>query len=224
MSPKAAVPSSITKATEWLKLFNAKLIEKYGHISGSNRAAYWRFLVKSMGLIKNSEPVTRVIAVVGIAIHANIPMLPPQAYSGMMRSVGQTTGFNLVVAPVDASNDKNIPDVVAQAIQGLPSVDSEGVSPLPAEVRKYLIDRVYKDLKSHNKHIGVWVHGSGGELSYWEKDFDDLAEELAVKLGLTQEERSFVDEIVVIELQGRKRRSQAAVMNMMQGFAQTTME
>jgi hypothetical protein len=123
----------------------------------------------------------------------------------------------------DASNDKDVPDAVDQAIQGLPSVDSDGVSPLLAEVRKYLIDHAYKDLKCQHKHIGGWVHGSGGELSYWERHLNDLAEDLAIKLGLTAQERNAVTNIIADELRGRRLRSQAAMMNMMQGFMQNGM-
>jgi len=221
------VNHSIQRAQNWLNLYNDKLDKKFGGTltSSKDRARYWRFILRGLDTVQSDEdPVTRLIAVVGVAKFADSAgMLPPGASARMMQRAGEGAGVN-VYAPSptgrDDVDDARIPRTITQAIDFLPGVDDSGVSPLAVDVREYLRDNVYMTLMNSNRNIGNWVHGSGGELDYWEKDLCDLADELALKLGLTSKEREEAGRAAAVEAAEREERTNASMLNFLQTLQQ----
>lgn len=119
----------------------------------------------------------------------------------------------------DNVNDARIPQILTTAIGNLPGIDSNGVSPLPVDVREFLRDESYMLLVNNNCNIKGWVYGTF-ELDYWGKDFADLAEELAVKLGLTDKERNVANTAASQEAQERQDSYNAGVMNFLQTISE----
>jgi hypothetical protein len=195
-------PEAVTLAVTWLKLWNEKLDTTFGSVISLRtkpRARYWRFLVNSIENPKvkdASNPVIQLFVVVGIAIHANRGFLPPSASDKMYSNINKSLGVNFVSGSSPATgkdivDDKKIPEAISRSIDRFAAIDS--TNKVPDETRKFLIDHVYKLLKLNNGSIRGWVHGEGYELKYWKKDFNDFAEVLAVKLKLTMDERTKVE-------------------------------
>jgi hypothetical protein len=211
------IDPSIFRAVKWLEIFNGMMVSKFGRTySSAERTKYWGFLVDSLHKAESeSDPVTRLVAVVGVAEKAGMSgLLPPQPYVDMMRQVGENVQIRMHIEPPKVQvNDEQIPKIVSEAIAFLPGVDKKGVSPLPVGVREFLIHTVCLQLRNANEpNVGDWVHRSG-ELKNWDKDFNDLAEELASKLGLTTKERDALELAVAEESSRREEMKIAAMQN-----------
>ena len=219
-----AFPFVISKAIYWVQLFDRHIKTKFSIINDKNRDEFWQFLMTCIGRVgPDFDPVTQLVMVAGVAVKANCGILPPYAYSKMMLEIGED--LDLAVDGFDAwfdsteggyAEDTLIPQAIALSIARLPAISSDygGVLPLSGTARDYLIAHVYKKLKFENDCISKWVHGSDGELDYWENDFNDLAEELATKLDLTSEERTRIEEELTIERNDRGYSREASLLNL----------
>mmetsp|Transcript_22855 Transcript_22855/g.33894 ORF Transcript_22855/g.33894 Transcript_22855/m.33894 type:complete len:227 (-) Transcript_22855:144-824(-) len=211
------VPETLANTVKWLKLFEEKLARKYSILSNGNREKFWKFLVKSIDKTQlAADPVSKLVAIVGVAAHANCAMLPPKAHARMWKKIGSELDINVVSS--DPSNydcwvkDEKIPQAVASCIDQFPRTLT-----LSEEVRSYLLIHVYMKLKYENNHISNWVH-KGGELDYWQHDFDDLAEEFATKLGMNSAEREMIEEELTLKRQSRERGYNASFMRILKSF------